>query len=132
MIRSFRVRGEKGFTLIELLVVIAIIGILAAIAIPQFAAYRRRGYDAQVKSDLKNASTAMEAYFTDNSTYATTVGALTPKGFRQTGTVNVFPTYTAGNTTFIVTGNANTGCAASTGLWSFSSGTGLIAGTPCG
>jgi type IV pilus assembly protein PilA len=62
-------RKEQGFTLIELLVVVAIIGILAAIAIPQFQAYRQRGYDASAKSDLRNASTAEEAYFIDHNTY---------------------------------------------------------------
>jgi type IV pilus assembly protein PilA len=62
---------EKGFTLVELLVVIAIIGILAAIAIPQFQEYRRRGYDAGARSDLRNAATAEEAYFIDNDTYVT-------------------------------------------------------------
>ena len=61
--------NKKGFTLIELLVVIAIIGILAAIAIPQFAAYRARGFDARAKSDLRNVATAEEAYFADNEAY---------------------------------------------------------------
>lgn len=57
---------EEGFTLIELLVVIIIIGILAAIAIPVFLAQRTKGYDAGVKSDLRNVATAEESYLTSN------------------------------------------------------------------
>ena len=64
-----KLRNRKGFTLIELLIVVAIIGILAAIAIPQFAAYRMRGYNAAAQSDLKNFKSAMEAYFADASSY---------------------------------------------------------------
>ncbi len=62
-------KGEKGFTLIELLIVVAIIGILAAIAIPQFSAYRQRAYNSAAQSDIKNMKTGLEAYFADNQQY---------------------------------------------------------------
>lgn len=62
-------RCRKGFTLIELLTVVAIIGILAAIAIPQFTAYRLRGYNTAANSDLKNFKTSLEAYFVENLKY---------------------------------------------------------------
>jgi type IV pilus assembly protein PilA len=61
-----RIQDEKGFTLIELLVVILIIGILAAIAIPAFLNQRGKAYDANAKSDVKTAQTAMETYGTDH------------------------------------------------------------------
>jgi type IV pilus assembly protein PilA len=64
-------KTKKGFTLIELLVVVAIIGILAAIAIPQFAKYRERAFNSAAESDVRNFKTSMEAYYADNQEYPT-------------------------------------------------------------
>jgi prepilin-type N-terminal cleavage/methylation domain-containing protein len=68
MLKKFR-KSEKGFTLIELLIVVAIIGILAAIAIPQFASYRKKAFDSAAASDLKTMRTELEGYYTDNFRY---------------------------------------------------------------
>ena len=122
-----RLQSESGFTLIELLVVVAIIGILAAIAIPQFAAYRKRGHEAQVKSDLRNAAVAQESYFAANSTYK--AGALTsgtPAGFNSTSGVSTGAT--VGTNTFQLSAS-HANCGSTT--WTFSSGNGTIAGGPC-
>ena len=73
MLKKFR-KNQKGFTLIELLIVVAIIGILAAIAIPQFAAYRQKAYNTAAVSDLKNLKTGMEAYNADNQEYPAVLG----------------------------------------------------------
>ena len=76
--------NAAGFSLLELLVVVAIVGLLAAIAIPQFSSYRTRAVDSQMKSDLKNAALAMESYFAENKVYPTSLGAIIAAGFNQT------------------------------------------------
>lgn len=79
----------KGFSLLELLVAMAIIGLLAAIAIPQFSSYRARAVDSQMKSDLKNAALAMESYFADKKSYPTSLTAISNVGFTQTEGVSL-------------------------------------------
>src|SRR5512135_3485567 len=71
-------KNSKGFTLIELLIVVAIIAILAAIAIPQFSAYRIKGYNAAATADLRNARTAMESFYSDWQVYSSSKTDGTP------------------------------------------------------
>lgn len=72
-----RARAREGFTLIELLIVVVIIGILAAIAIPKFAATKDKAKLASVRSDLRNIMTAEEAYYIDWTMYTNTLPSAT-------------------------------------------------------
>ena len=121
-IRKAREEREGGFTLIELLVVIIIIGILAAIAIPVFLNQRKKGYDAQAKSDARNAATAEETYLTDNSAYGT---VLTPSGFKMSPNVATAVAFNGGTRYCIVTNNSN-----STNAFLYDSGAGGLNNTP--
>jgi len=89
---------DEGFTLIELMIVIAIIGILAAIAIPQFDSYRKRGYNSGAIWDVKNAATAQESYYVDYRAYTGTLNQL--DGYGLSSTENVDLTLTANDESY--------------------------------
>jgi type IV pilus assembly protein PilA len=100
--------NKKGFTLIELLIVVAIIAILAAIAIPQFAQYRIRGYNASANSDIRNCRTSQEALFADWQRYAGTQLAALPGAGTAAGAVIAGPGTPAAPTILSLTDSVGT------------------------
>jgi prepilin-type N-terminal cleavage/methylation domain-containing protein len=75
MLQKLRGNNAKGFTLIELMIVIAIIGILAAIAIPNFISYRDKAYCSSAETDVDSVMGAIADYFSDPMNQTVSAGS---------------------------------------------------------
>jgi type IV pilus assembly protein PilA len=91
MLSRMRMRNKKGFTLIELMIVVAIIGILAAIAIPNFLKFQAKSKQSEAKTNLKAIYTAETGYYGENNTY----NALNHVNWQPVGTARY--TYSVGS-----------------------------------
>lgn len=106
-------KNNKGFTLIELMIVVAIIGILAAIAIPNFMNYQCKAKQAEAKSSLGSIRVAQEAYFAEYDKYSTDLPGI---GFAVKGDPEY--TYTStGGATFTATATSGTIKSGKTDTW---------------
>jgi prepilin-type N-terminal cleavage/methylation domain-containing protein len=114
-----RMKDQKGFTLIELMIVVAIIGILAAVAIPNFLRYQAKSKQSEARVLLSGIYTSQVAYFAENNLYGdseATIGfapASTPKYY----TTRNFTSTDAYATNFTVTACANIDGEAGVDVW---------------
>jgi type IV pilus assembly protein PilA len=97
-----RLRSEKGFTLIELLVVMIILAILTAIAIPSYLSFRDRANKSAAGADLRAAIPSVEAFFSDNGTYAGMTAAKLKASYDQSISAGIVSVHAATATGYCV------------------------------
>jgi type IV pilus assembly protein PilA len=119
MLKTFR-KDQGGFTLIELMIVVAIIGILAAIAIPNFLAYQARSRQAEARTNLGAVFVSEVAYFGENNLYS----SFATIGYTLAGATNRY-TYRSPNNA----GNAGTSNTQGTDMFATGAGSAVAGGT---
>ena|ERR1043166_1154321 len=125
---NLKPRVESGFSLIELLTVVLIIGVLAFIAIPQFSTQRKRGFEATLRADLRNAASAEEAYFAQHRTYkAGPLPNVALTGYSKSPEISGIDAAIGANTYLLTATHSN--CSGIS--WTYSNSTGAAIGPPC-
>jgi type IV pilus assembly protein PilA len=115
-----QLKGQKGFTLIELMIVVAIIGILAAIAIPNFLSYQARSRQAEARTNLGAVFVSEVAYFGENNQYS----SFSTIGYTLAGITNRY-TYRSPN----IAGTGASAGTQGTDLYNTGAGSNLAGGT---
>ena len=114
-----RMKDQKGFTLIELMIVVAIIGILAAVAIPNFLRYQAKSKQSEARVLLSGIYTSQIAYFAENNTYGNSEAVIgfTPASAAKIYTSRTFSTTAGYDQDFTVTACGNVDGEAGVDVW---------------
>lgn len=110
MIKGMKRRMRRGFTLIELMIVVAIIGILAAVAVPNFIDATDEAKAARIQADLSTIGSAVELYYVKNGSYPTALSQLVSDSDGKNGYLRSEPKPPANDLTYELGSNGEVTC----------------------